>query len=239
MAVLSFASLIDSASDADLLRSAVTRVLHGDIHPAHAAYLSYTVALLDGDNEGAADAAARWFKEDPENSGAGAAAVVAVGIGAERWNEAGIIAKDALERFPNERVLLNNAAYVLAMGGRASEAIERLESVDGPEFFIRATLGLAHLADGNIDIGMRLYREAAAEAETKGPNCTRIDDLVPSTRTASWVLMTKRISKLWPSSLFRFLQIGPVGQTFATAGGLQTTWLRVAANSLTGRGPNT
>lgn len=167
--VLTLASLAVSAEDADLLRAATARVLDNDIHPAHAAYLRYSVALLEGNNEAAANAASRWFKEDSQNSGAAAAAVVSMGIGAERWDEAALIAEDALARFHGDRVVLNNSAYVLAMAGRAADAITLLESEDDPSFFIRATLGLAYLAKGDIHTGMRLYREAAVEAETKDP----------------------------------------------------------------------
>lgn len=51
------------------------------------------------------------------------------------------------------------------MSGRAKEAIRILEPTAEADFVLSATLGLAYLADGDIDRGMRLYRDAADMAE--------------------------------------------------------------------------
>lgn len=51
------------------------------------------------------------------------------------------------------------------MVGRTDEAIGLLEPLADIEFVAKATLGLAHLANGNVSRGMRLYREAAKAAE--------------------------------------------------------------------------
>lgn len=58
------------------------------------------------------------------------------------------------------------------MGGRAREAIEIIEAAPEQaerDFVLNATLGLAHLANGDIDQGMRIYRDAADEAEKAKP----------------------------------------------------------------------
>lgn len=55
------------------------------------------------------------------------------------------------------------------MGGHPKEAIQLLEPVADGDFVLSATLGLAYLADGDINKGMRLYREAADLAEAVEP----------------------------------------------------------------------
>ena len=120
---------------------------------------------------------------------AAAAAIVALGIGVEQWEEASIVAREALARFPSDRTIVNNAAYVLAMAGHAQEAIELLQPMAGDDFIMNATLGLAHLAAGSIDEGMRLYREAADSAE-------KIDPIWRSLMTSYQALVVRQLGLL-------------------------------------------
>lgn len=133
------------------------------------AYFKHQIAVLEGDNDAAAIAAAAWFDLEPNNPMAAAAAIVAIGIGQARWAEAVVVAEHALEQFPDDRLLINNAAYVLAMSGRADDAIELLMPLAEGDFVLSATLGLAHLAKGDVGKGMRLYRQAADDAERAEP----------------------------------------------------------------------
>lgn len=165
---MTYARFASRASQAPLLRSAVERVRSATT-PLRLAYLRHQVALLEGDNEGAAAAATDWFAHEPDNPMAAAAALVALGIGVERWDEALIVAQEALSTLPPNPMLVNNAAYVLAMSGHAQEAIDLLKDIAGDDFVMNATLGLAHLANGEIEDGMRLYRQAADRAESVEP----------------------------------------------------------------------
>jgi len=165
--VLGFARTTTSATDAPLLRNAIER-LEERLLPVRRAMLRYQLATLEGDNQTAGAAAHEWFELDPNDSHAACAAVVALGIGLERWSEAESIADFAIRKFPNDRVIVNNSAYVLAMAGRPKEAIRLLQSRADHDFVFRATLGLAHLAAGELDTGMRLYRQAASQAEKEG-----------------------------------------------------------------------
>ncbi len=133
------------------------------------AYLRHQIASLEGDNDAAAAAAAEWFRLEPSNVMAAIAAVVAIGIGQGRWGEAIVVAEHALQQFPDDLSLVNNSAYVLAMGGRAEEAINLLEPIAGDNYVLNATLGLAYLAHGDVETGMRLYRDAAILAEKIHP----------------------------------------------------------------------
>ena len=133
------------------------------------AFLRHQIASLEGDNDAAAAAASEWFRLEPNNVMAAIVAVVAIGIGQGRWGEAIVVAEHALQQFPDDLTLVNNSAYVLAMGGRAEEAINLLEPIAEDNFVLNATLGLAYLAHGDVETGMRLYRDAAILAEKIHP----------------------------------------------------------------------
>lgn len=186
--VVQYARFARTADQAPRLRSAVERV-SSTTTPLRRAYLRHQVAVLEGDNEAAAEAASDWFSHEPGNPMAAAAAIVAMGIGVERWEEASIIAREALARFPSDLSVVNNSAYVLAMSGRAQEAIELLQPIADDDFVLNATLGLAHLAGGRVDEGMRLYREAADTAE-------RIDPVWRSLMTGYQALVVRQLGLL-------------------------------------------
>ncbi|OMG54165.1 hypothetical protein BJN44_10730 [Tessaracoccus sp. ZS01] len=186
--VVLYARFARTADHATFLRSALDRV-RGGLSPLRLAYLNHQVALLEGDNEAAADAALEWFVHERGNPMAAAAAIVSLGIGSEKWDEAMEVAREALGSFPEDLAITNNAAYVLAMAGHAQEAIALLEPIAGDDFVLNATLGLAHLADGNIGTGMRLYREAADRAE-------RIDPLWRSLMTSYQALVVRQLGLL-------------------------------------------
>jgi tetratricopeptide (TPR) repeat protein len=161
---LCLAQVASRSRDASALRRAVEAV-ESHTSPARRAYLHHQLAWLEGDNATAGTFAAEWFDLEPHNAVAAASAIVALGIGLERWQEAVKVAEFAMTEFSDDLTIVNNAAYALAMAGRASEAIRLLEPWADTNFVPRATLGLAHLANGDIDRGMRLYRQAADEAE--------------------------------------------------------------------------
>jgi tetratricopeptide (TPR) repeat protein len=165
---LTFAQIAYTGREAPILRSILSR-LENDITAIQRAYLRHQLAVLEGDNDAAAKAAEEWFELEPKNPMAAVAAIIAIGIGEARWGEAVVVAEYALEQFPDNRLVINHAAYVLAMGGRAEEAIRLVEPVAEERFVLKATLGLAYLAHGDIAQGMRLYRDAADMAEEENP----------------------------------------------------------------------
>ena len=162
--VVSFARISDRTTEAPVLRAAVDQI-GLRIDPALGAFLRYQLASLEGDNEAAASAASEWFELDTNDPLAAASALIELGIGVERWQEAEKIAEYALEEFPDNMSVVNNASYILAMAGKPLQAIRALEPWAADDYVLKATLGLAHLANGDTDDGMRLYRQAAGEAE--------------------------------------------------------------------------
>lgn len=166
--VSNLAQLCWRASDADALAVAFERV-KSFTFPARAAFIRYTLATLRGDNGDAAAFAREWYALEPRNPRAITAALVALGIGEEEWKEAADIALDALSSGVLENgASKNNAAYVLAMSGQSSQAIDLISAHAGESFELKATLGLAHLSAGHVEFGMKLYREAANEADREG-----------------------------------------------------------------------
>ncbi len=164
--VVNLAQVMSTRTHAVALREAVETV-RSNAADSQVAFLEYQVATLEGDNPGAAQFASRWLELEPNNPRAQAATMVALGIGEERWHDAAELAR-AVRPAPNlDRDVLNNAAYVLAMAGKAADAIALLEPVASESFVLRATLGLAYLAAGDIDTGMKHYRRAADEAENQ------------------------------------------------------------------------
>ncbi len=165
---VNYAELAWKRDEAALLRKVLPQ-LESNTTEIRLAYLRHQIASLEGDNAEAAAAAAEWFRLEPNNVMAAIAAVVSIGIGQGRWAEAIVVAEHALQQFPDDLSLVNNSAYVLAMGGRAKEAISLLEPVAGDNFVLNATLGLAYLAHGDVGTGMQLYRNAAVLAEKVNP----------------------------------------------------------------------
>ncbi|MCS6548417.1 hypothetical protein NYS50_11055 [Curtobacterium flaccumfaciens pv. flaccumfaciens] len=131
------------------------------------AYISFQIAQLEGRNDLAAVHAAQWAAAEPHNPRAISSAIVALGIGVERWEEAVAFAEPVLASDNADPVLVNNAAYVYAMAGRSQEAIDILTPYARVDSTLKATLGLAYLAAGETKEGLRVYREAAKSAGSK------------------------------------------------------------------------
>ena len=107
----------------------------------------------------------------------------------ERWDDAAKIAIRVVEGHHPDPTQLNNAAYVLAMAGMPNRAVELLEPHSDDDFFLKATLGLAYLASNQIDRGMKMYRQAADAADSRG-------DGMRSLMTAYQALVARQLNLL-------------------------------------------
>lgn len=165
--IANIAQLSNQRSDAAALRRAFAASKEY-LDPERTAFVQYQIANLEGDNARAAEHATKWLSLEPRNVYAASAAMIALGIGVEDWDAAAAVAQ---RTFVDERLdpdLLNNAAYVIAMSGHPLRAISMLEPHASSDPVLKATLGLAHLAAGDVHQGMRLYREADKCASAKG-----------------------------------------------------------------------
>ncbi|WP_133163895.1 hypothetical protein [Cryobacterium zongtaii] len=162
--VVSLAQVANRRRHAAALQDALESV-RDTMVDARMAFVEHQIASLLGNNELAAEKAVEWYTLEPEDQNASIAAIVALGIGQERWEEAAEFARAALVKYPSDPSHVNNAAYVLAMVGEAEKAIKLLTPHAKGRFVQTATLGLAYLASHQIHSGMKLYREAANMAE--------------------------------------------------------------------------
>lgn len=154
------------------------------------AFIEYELATLRGENERASACALEWLRLEPNNPRAATAVLVALGIGEERWNEAAKIALRVANNSNHDGADLNNAAYVLAMAGMGPKAVELLTPVANQSYVYKATLGLAYLASEQIELGMKLYRQAADSAE-------RLGDDARSLMTAYQALVVRQLGVLY------------------------------------------
>lgn len=161
--VANLAQLVDQRQHVPLLSAAFERS-EEYMPTGRRAFIMFQIAQLDGDNEQAAEAAAEWVEAEPDNLRAAFSAIVALGIGMERWEEALPIAERSIASGTLDLALINNAAYVFAMSGRGEEAIRLLQPFAQSDNTMKATLGLSFLSLGNLHEGLRLYREAASSA---------------------------------------------------------------------------
>ncbi|WP_370107526.1 tetratricopeptide repeat protein [Nocardioides sp.] len=201
--VMNYAEMANSQKDAAILRGAMAHVMDTTT-PVRRAYLRHQLAVLEGNIDEAAEASAEWFELEPNNRMAAVAAVIAIGIGKNRLSDAMIIADHALDAFDHDPVLVNNAAYVFAMGGRPDRAIALLKPFASEDFVLMATLGLAYLAKEDIETGMSLYRKAADIAE-------KVDPALRSLMTAYQALIVRQlgIDRTSPQELLNALALVP------------------------------
>lgn len=186
--VVNLAQVVYLRTHADELARVTEEVLEEATGP-QIEFLMFQIADLKGDTEAAASHAVRWLALEPDNPRALAAAMVAVGIGEENWSEAASLAMAHRKNGNLHADEVNNVGYVFAMAGMADRAIELLTPLADESFVLKATLGLAHLAAGQIDEGMRLYRRAADDAE-------KVGDDTRSLMTAYQALVVRQLGLL-------------------------------------------
>jgi tetratricopeptide (TPR) repeat protein len=76
----------------------------------------------------------------------------------------------AIERFPNESLMINNLAYSLLMSGetaRAKVLLDRAQKLKLENMYLTATRGLLALRQGYIGVGRELYEKALGMAGTE------------------------------------------------------------------------
>jgi tetratricopeptide (TPR) repeat protein len=186
--VANLAQVSDRKRHADAIQVAFEEI-RDYASESQSAFIEYQIASLRGDGAVAAQKAVEWSTLEPSNAHASIAAAVALGIGQERWTEASEIALEALRMHPEDRTVINNAGYVLAMMGKAEEAVKLLTPYADDGFVLKATLGLAHLASADVATGMKLYRQAASEAE-------KVNDNSRSLMTAYQALVVRQLGLL-------------------------------------------
>ncbi|OXM19334.1 hypothetical protein CBI33_22545 [Rhodococcus erythropolis] len=133
--------------------------------PAVVAMGEAMVANLRGDFLDAARWAKNWMKLDPLDGAAAGIAITLHGHATEKWDEAAVMARQALSFAPNSESVVNSAAYALALGGDPRTAIRIIRNFGTSSYVLQATLGLALISAGEIASGLAEYRKAADWAD--------------------------------------------------------------------------
>ncbi len=126
--------------------------------------LAAQVAYLRGDFEECLRQATAWHTRDPKNPWAGSMAAMIRGQLLEDWSGAAELILETW-RITRGSWVANDAAYVLALARRPEEALAVLGDAERDDFVVRATRGLALMAAGRFESGLRCYREAAELAD--------------------------------------------------------------------------
>lgn len=167
-ALRQFAAYSYRRSEAEALRTAIAAA--GTLTTATRLKLEAKLAYMSCDFGAALDLSRQAVEEDSMNAEACAQVVLMEGWHLGAWESAAQTASRWVQRVPLNDTLVNNAAYVMALGGMPHAALALLDkhSHDAEDYVPIATRGLAHLAAGDIDEGMRWYRRAAELADSLG-----------------------------------------------------------------------
>lgn len=173
-AVRQLAAYSSRRHEAEVLRNAMAAV--GQVDLITRLQLEAQLAYISCDFGLALERAQQTVRADPMNADACAMALLLEGWHLGAWNTAAEKASRWVQRAPLNDNLVNNAAYAMALGGRPHVALSILDQhPHGAEDYVPvATRGLAHLAAGELDTGMRWYRRAAERADFSGDGDMRI-----------------------------------------------------------------
>lgn len=122
------------------------------------------VAFLAGDYEECVKQSRIWHRLEPRNPWPVTLAAMITGQLFEDWAGASAWAL-GVWKTTHDAWLANDAAYILALAGKPGTALDILSRTDRDDFVLRATRGLALMADGQFKQGLKAYRDAADLAD--------------------------------------------------------------------------
>jgi len=159
------ASMIDRVSERDDLDQRIESLADHGWPKERLYHLRSRSAYLRCDFKPASKFAKLWSEHDKLDPVAASIHMMYLGQVDQDWNAAAKAAERALRRFGCTRQVVNNAAYALVLAGRPYRAAATLSKVEPFDYLLKATEGLVELARGQIDSGLRAYREAAELAD--------------------------------------------------------------------------
>ncbi|WP_148307887.1 tetratricopeptide repeat protein [Actinoplanes friuliensis] len=104
---------------------------------------------------------AEWAARSPLNEMAVGLSVYLLGAVEGKYSVAADCGLQALKRLPSSQIVLNNTAYCLAMAGRAREAVSVIHRMEVNRHVPVATAGLVAISMGDVETGLKFYRDAA------------------------------------------------------------------------------
>lgn len=173
-ALRQFAAYSYRRHHAGALRTAITAA--GDITTAVRLQVEGKLAYISCNFGRALELAQEALKEDALNADACAQALLLEGWHLGAWGSAAKKASHWVRTVPLNDSLVNNASYVMALGGMPHAALALLDQQKDSQddYVLTATRGLAYLAAGDLDTGMRWYRRAAERADSLNEGDMRV-----------------------------------------------------------------
>lgn len=164
--VATLASLAFRRKSAPEVRAALSCLSDSELNHPLTRGIEGKLAFLEGRFEDLESLVQGWQRVEPLNEKTVRLSTFWLGALAGDWREPARHALSAIREIGLSRPLANAAAYALSMTGQGDAALGILQRVDISEYQMIATLGLAHLARGSFDEGLRLYRQAARLADS-------------------------------------------------------------------------
>lgn len=172
-AVRQLAGYSTRCRDADALQKAIGNA--GTLRESERLEVELRLAYLKCDFGTVLELAQAAISFDPMDANACAQVVLLEGWHRGDWTAAARKASRWVARVPLSDYLINNAAYAMALGGMPQNALRILASHPNKNDYVPvATCGLAYLALGDLDTGMRWYRKAGELAESAGEGDMRV-----------------------------------------------------------------
>jgi len=173
-ALRQFAAYSYRRSEAESLREAIAAA--GTLPTTTRLHVESKLAYMSCDFGRALELSQQAAEEDTMNAEACAQVLLLEGWHLGAWESAAQRASRWVARLPLNDNLVNNAAYVMALGGLPHAALTVLDrhSHANDDYVPIATRGLAHLAAGDLDEGMFWYRRAAERADRLGEGDMRV-----------------------------------------------------------------
>lgn len=151
---------MDRQEQVDIARSYFERV-RDEYSSAYQLQLEGQLAFAEEDFDSALDIAKRLRLVDPRSEYGISSEFMLAGHIRNDWSAGASWFLRALDRnLPLSKFLTNQGAFILASTRHGEEALRLLARVPDSDYQMRATAGLARMAAGDFDGGMREYRRA-------------------------------------------------------------------------------
>lgn len=156
---------LNYVSDADEANAIVSNIRRAHADNPVLPELEAWAAYLSTDFKAALGHASNWLAKSPKSRVAASMIADLVGNLSNDWAKAAAILRSPSLAGEMNATYANELAYALALSGQASDAYQLIKRWTDGSYVLTATEGLALIALGEVDDGLRMYRRAAEKAD--------------------------------------------------------------------------